>query len=52
MRRTHVIGAEGTVLVVLAIAYAISGRFFGMAILLLLGALGLASAWALWPTGR
>lgn len=52
MRRTHLLGAEALVLVLLAIAYAIRGRFVGMAILLLLGALGLSAAWALWPTGR
>ncbi|HEY9288771.1 MAG TPA: hypothetical protein VIT43_12200 [Candidatus Dormibacteraeota bacterium] len=44
------IAAQGIVMVVLAVAYAITGRLLGTAILLVLAALALASAWALWPS--
>ena len=50
MRRSRLIAAEGAILVVLAVSYAITGRLLGTAILLILAALALASAWALWPS--
>jgi hypothetical protein len=50
MRRTHVIAAEGVILMVLAVAYAITGRVLGTIILLFLASLALSSAWALMPS--
>lgn len=50
--RGRVLAAEGSILLILGMANSISGRLFAAAVLLLLGALALACAWALWPTNR
>jgi hypothetical protein len=52
MMRSRIVAAEGGVLLILGVANSITGRLFAAAVLLLLGMLALACAWALWPTNR
>jgi hypothetical protein len=47
-----VIAIEAGVLLVLAAASIVSGRFLGAAVLVGLASLAAASAWALWPTAH
>ena len=50
--RKRVLAIEGGVLLVLAAANIVSGRFLGPAILVGLASLAAASAWALWPANH
>jgi hypothetical protein len=50
--KARVLAAEGGVLALLGLAFLLTGRFLGAAVLLGLGALGATSAWALWPADR
>jgi hypothetical protein len=50
--RARVLAAEAGVLALLGMAFLVTGRLLGAALLLGLGLLGATSAWALWPTER
>jgi hypothetical protein len=50
--KARVLVAEGGVMVILAVASLVTGRFIGAALLLGLGLLAATSGWALWPTER
>jgi hypothetical protein len=50
--RAKVLAAEAGVLALLGMAFLVTGRLLGAALLLGLGLLGATSAWALWPTDR
>ena len=47
--KQRVLAIEGGVLLLLGVASILSGRLVGAAILVGLGSLAEASAWALWP---
>ena len=50
--KPRVLAVEGGVLLLLAVASMLSGRFLGAAVLVGLGTLAAASAWALWIADR
>jgi hypothetical protein len=50
--KQRVLALEGGVLLLLAVASILSGRFLGAAILVGLATLAAATAWALWPADR
>jgi hypothetical protein len=45
-----VLAVEGGILLLLAMAYAVTGRVLGSIVLISLGSLALVCAWALWPS--
>jgi hypothetical protein len=47
--RYRILAAEGGVLTVLGLAFIVTGRLLGASLLLGLGVLAAACAWAFWP---
>ena len=48
--RARILAAEGGTLIVLGAANALTGRYLASAILIALGGLAMACAWAFWAT--
>jgi hypothetical protein len=48
----RILAAEGGVLAILGVAFIVTGRFLGAALLFGLSLLATTCAWAVWPTDR
>lgn len=50
--RSRIFAAKGGVLAVLGVAFIVTGRYFGAALVLGLSVLASTCAWAFWPSER